>query len=89
MASLTTSLNYKVGFLSCWCVDKLFMAYAYDAEQQLLPLTFTIVVGEKNITNWGWFMQWLHKEVVGPGKIAVISDQHLGIRIVFERPDFE
>jgi hypothetical protein len=65
------------------------MAYAYDAEQQLLPLTLTIVVGEKNITNWGWFMQWLHKEVVGPGKIAVISDQHLGIRIVFERPDFE
>jgi hypothetical protein len=33
-------------------------------------------------------MQWLRKEVVGPGKIIVISDQHLGIRKVFERPDF-
>jgi hypothetical protein len=33
-------------------------------------------------------MQWLRKEVVGPGKITVISDQHLGIRAVFERSDF-
>jgi hypothetical protein len=33
-------------------------------------------------------MQWLRKEVVGPGKITVISDQHLGIRAVFERPNF-
>jgi hypothetical protein len=30
----------------------------------------------------------LRKEVVGPGKIIVISDQHLGIRVVFERSDF-
>jgi hypothetical protein len=30
----------------------------------------------------------LRKEVVGPGKITIISDQHLGIRAVFERPDF-
>jgi hypothetical protein len=33
-------------------------------------------------------MKWLRKEVVGPGKITVISDQHLGIRRVFERPYF-
>jgi hypothetical protein len=31
----------------------------------------------------------LRKEVVGPSKITVISDQHLGIRRVFERLDFE
>jgi metallophosphoesterase superfamily enzyme len=31
----------------------------------------------------------LRKEVVGPEKIIVISDQHLGIRVVFERPNFE
>jgi hypothetical protein len=30
----------------------------------------------------------LRKDVVGPGKIIVISDQHLGIRAVFERPNF-
>jgi hypothetical protein len=40
------------------------------------------------VANWGWFMQWLRKEVVGPGKITIISNQHLGIRVVFERPDF-
>jgi hypothetical protein len=40
------------------------------------------------VTNWGWFMQWLRKEFVGPGKITVILDQHLDIRRVFERPDF-
>jgi hypothetical protein len=33
-------------------------------------------------------MKWVRKEVIGPGKITVISDQHLGIRTVFERPDF-
>jgi hypothetical protein len=61
------------------------MAYGYDVEQQLLPLAFAIVAGEESVANWGWFMQWLHKEVVGPGKITVISDQHLGIEGVFER----
>jgi hypothetical protein len=33
-------------------------------------------------------MKWVRKEVVGPGKITVILDQHLGIRAVFERPNF-
>jgi hypothetical protein len=40
------------------------------------------------VANWGWFIQWLYKEVVGPDKITVISYQHLGIRAVFERLDF-
>jgi hypothetical protein len=40
------------------------------------------------VANCGWFMQWLRKEVVDPGKITIISDQHLGIRAVFERLDF-
>jgi hypothetical protein len=30
----------------------------------------------------------VRKEVFGHNKITVISDQHLGIRTVFERPDF-
>jgi hypothetical protein len=33
-------------------------------------------------------MQWLRKEVVGLGKITVISDQHMSISEVFERSDF-
>jgi metallophosphoesterase superfamily enzyme len=56
------------------------MACGYDAEQQQLPLVFAVVAGEESVANWGWFMQWLRKEVVGLGKITVISDQHLGIR---------
>jgi hypothetical protein len=64
------------------------MACDYDAEQQLLPLTFAVVAGEKSVANWGCFMNWLRNEVVGLDKITVISYQHLGIRRVFERPDF-
>jgi MULE transposase domain len=81
-------LTIDAGFLSGRYADKLFMAYGYDAEQQLLPLAFAVIAGEESVANWGWFMQWVRKEVVGPGKIIVISDQHLGIRAVFERPDF-
>jgi MULE transposase domain len=81
-------LTIDARFLSGRYAGKLFMACGYEAEQQLLPLTFVVVVGEESVTNWGWFMQWLRKEVVGSGKITVISDQHLGIRRVFERPDF-
>jgi hypothetical protein len=50
------------------------MAYGYDAEQQLLPLVFAIVAVEKSVANWGWFMQWVCKEVVGPSKIIIISE---------------
>jgi hypothetical protein len=28
----------------------------YDAEQQLLLLTFVVVAGEENVANWGWFI---------------------------------
>jgi hypothetical protein len=64
------------------------MTYGYDAEQQLLPLAFVVAACEESVTNWGWFMQWVRKEIVDPGKIIVISYQHLGIRAVFERPNF-
>jgi hypothetical protein len=33
-------------------------------------------------------MQWVRKEIVSPSKIIFISDQHLGIRAVFERSNF-
>jgi MULE transposase domain len=81
-------LTIDAGFLSGRYTGKLFIACGYDAEQQLLPLAFAVVAGEENMANWGWFNKWLRKEVVGPGKIIVISYQHLGIRAVFERPDF-
>jgi hypothetical protein len=64
------------------------MVCCYDAKQQLLSLVFIVVAYDKSVANWGWFMQWLCKEVVGSDKITVISYQHLGIRAVFERLDF-
>jgi MULE transposase domain len=81
-------LTIDAGFLSGRYAGKLFMTCGYDAEQQLLPLAFDVVAGEESVANWGWFMQWLRKEVVGSGKITIISYQHLGIRAVFERSDF-
>jgi hypothetical protein len=62
------------------------MACAYDAEQQVLPLAFEIA-DEETSSNWGWFMQFVREDVVGPGRICVISDQHGAIRSVFDRPD--
>jgi MULE transposase domain len=81
-------LTIDARFLSGRYAGKLFMVCGYDAEQQLLPLAFVVVAGDESVINWGWFMQWLRKEVVSPGKITVISDQYLGIRRVFERSDF-
>jgi hypothetical protein len=51
------------------------MACGYDAEQKLLSLAFNVVADEESVANWGWFIQWLRKEVVDLGKIIVISDQ--------------
>ena len=76
-------ITVDAAFLSGRYKGKLFMACAYDAEQQLLPLAFAICEKE-SVENWGWFMNWLRINVVGPGKICVISDKHLGIRGVFE-----
>jgi hypothetical protein len=50
------------------------MTCDYDAEQQLLPLVFTVVAGGERVANWGWFMQSLRKEIVGRSKITVISN---------------
>jgi hypothetical protein len=80
-------ISIDAGFLSGRYAGKLFMACAYDAEQHLLPLAFAVVAGEESGENWKWFMEWLRREVVGPGKITVITDQHLGIRAVFEDPN--
>jgi hypothetical protein len=66
------------------------MTCNYDVEQQLLSLAFVVIAGAKSMANYGWFMRCLRKEVVGPNKITVISDQHLRIiRIVFERSYFK
>jgi len=79
-------ISVDAGHLSGRYKGKLFMACAYDAEQQLLPIAFGIA-DEESSSNWGWFMQFIRENVVGPGRICVISDQHAAIRSVFDRPD--
>jgi hypothetical protein len=44
-------LTIDAGFLSGRYAGKLFMACDYDAEEQLLPLTFAIVAGEESVAN--------------------------------------
>ena len=51
-------ISIDAGHLSGRYKGKLYMACAYDAEQQVLPLAFAIM-GEETLENWGWFMSWL------------------------------
>jgi MULE transposase domain len=70
---------------------RLLVAVGYDAENQLLPLAFGLV-DKINISNWGCFMRWLRREVIGDGnnkKICVISDRHAAIKYIFENPDYD
>ena len=65
---------------------RLLIACGYDANNQLIPLAFAIVEKEDS-TNWGWFMRWLRKEVIGYGKfMCVISDWHKAIKWLFKPP---
>jgi len=79
-------ISIDAGHLSGRYKGKLYMACGYDAEQHVLPLAFAIM-GEETLENWGWFMSWLRTEVVGEGRICVISDAHAAIRSVFEQPE--
>jgi hypothetical protein len=45
-------------------------------------------VKKENLKNWGWFMSRLCREVIGPGQICIISDQHKAIKVVFEYPQY-
>jgi hypothetical protein len=53
MTLLTANLNYRCRFLSGRYTDILFMICGYDAEQQLLSLTFIVVACEKSVANSG------------------------------------
>jgi hypothetical protein len=72
-------------FMSGRYAGRLLMACGYDAENQLLPLAFAIVEKE-NSDNWGFFMKWLRREVIGMDRyMCVISDRHKAIKWVFEQ----
>jgi hypothetical protein len=67
-------LTIDARFLSGWYAGKLFMTCDYDVKQQLLSIVFVIIAGEESAAKYGWFMQWLRKEIIDPGKITIILD---------------
>jgi hypothetical protein len=50
-------LTVNARLLSARYIDKLFITCAYDAEHQLLSLSFIVGAEEETIVNWGWSMQ--------------------------------
>jgi hypothetical protein len=59
--------------------DTLMVVVGMTAENQLLPLPFTLVEGENN-ESWSWFLGLVRKEVLGLGRsICMISDSHRGL----------
>jgi hypothetical protein len=75
-------ISIDAAFLSGRYEGRLLMACGYDAENQLIPLAFGLVKKE-TLKNWGWFMYWLRRDVMGEGKYCVISDRHKAIKAVF------
>lgn len=60
----------------------LLIAMATDANNKVLPLTFTTVDKESG-PSWGWFLECLRNslgDVIADKDIYVISDQHKGIQ---------
>jgi len=82
-------ISIDASFLKGRYKGRLFVAVGYDAENQLMPLAFGLAEVE-NIENWGWFMRWLRREIVGNNKkICVISDRHAAIKHIFQNPSFD
>ena len=60
----------------------LLIAMATDANNKVLPLTFTVVDKESG-PSWGWFLECFRislGDVIAKKDICVISDQHKGIQ---------
>ena len=58
---------------------KILIATGYDAENQLLPLAFSLVDTE-NFEDCAWFMQWLRRNVIRSRFVCVITDRGKGIK---------
>ena len=65
---------------------KMLIATGYDAENQLLPLAFSLVDTE-NFEDCAWFMQWLRRNVIRSRFVCVITDRGKGIKKVFRQDD--
>ena len=73
-------------FLSGRYKGKMLIATGYDAENQLLPLAFSLVDTE-NFEDCAWFMQWLRRNVIRSRFVCVITDRGKGIKKVFRQDD--
>jgi hypothetical protein len=51
LSYLRSVLIIDAGFLLGRYAGKLFMACGHDTEQQLLPVAFVVVAGEKSVAN--------------------------------------
>ncbi|KAJ1700658.1 hypothetical protein LUZ63_000437 [Rhynchospora breviuscula] len=81
-------ISIDASFLSGRYKGTLLAACGYDPEQRLLPLAFAIVEKE-NEQCWGWFMNFVRRQVIGEGKkFCVVSDRHWGIRNTFKQPQY-
>ncbi|KAJ1697831.1 hypothetical protein LUZ63_006343 [Rhynchospora breviuscula] len=81
-------IRIDASFLSGRYKGRLLAACGYDPEQLLLPLAFALVRTEKE-QYWGWFMNFLRRQVIGEGrKFCVISDRHWEIRNAFKQPQY-
>ena len=65
--------------------DTLFIAMRCDRNNQLFPLTFSIIEDE-NIDCWRWFLACIRNKVTQRTRICVISDRHLGIMTEMSDP---
>ena len=57
---------------------KLLVSMGCDGNNQLFPLTFSIIEGE-NTDSWGWFLTCIRNRVIQRTGIFVISYKHPGI----------
>jgi MULE transposase domain len=69
-------------FLSGRYKGELMTACDYDAEDQLVPLSFGLFDKETNL-SWERFMKFARQKVIGSRMICVISDRHVSILRVF------
>ena len=64
---------------------KLLIAMRCDGNNQLFPLTFSIIEGE-NTDSWGWFLACIRNRVTQRMGICVISYRHPGIMAAMADP---
>ena len=61
---------------------KLLIVMAIDGNNEVYPLTFTVVKSESTET-WGWFLACLLSQVTDQTNLCIIFNRHRGIQSCF------